>query len=93
MPSTGTHRYGTTLAPVLKGTVAVVGTLTLPSSGTTTFALSPAVYNAAGIYTLFTFGSLAGGTVANLAVDGSALVGLTVGAPYVEGSAIKVQIS
>jgi hypothetical protein len=95
MPSTGTHRYGNQIVPINRGTINIVGTLTLPTSGVSTFNLGPSVYNEAGIYTLYTFASLSGGTVAsNFAVNGSGLLGgLSAGTPYQDGNNIKVVIS
>lgn len=97
MPTTCTHRYGNQLVPISRGTINVAGTLTLPTSGVTTFNLGPNTYYEAGIYTLYSFVALAGGTVAsNFAVDDSALnafLGLTAGTPYQDVNTIKVVIS
>jgi hypothetical protein len=96
MPANCVHSYGNQISPIARGTINVVGTLTLPTSGVTTFNLGPTTYNQAGIYTLYTFATLAGGTVSsNFAVDGSALVrlGLTAGTAYQDGNNIKVVIS
>jgi hypothetical protein len=69
MPSTGTHRYTNPIVPVTKGTVSVSGTLTLPTTGTTTFKLMKEIYNSQGIYTIFTYASLVGGGLANIEID------------------------
>jgi hypothetical protein len=94
MPANCVHAYGNQIVPITRGTINVVGTLTLPTSGVTTFNLGPTTYNQAGIYTLYTFTALDGGTVAsNFEVNGLALVGLTARTPYQEGNSIKVVIS
>jgi hypothetical protein len=84
MPSTGTHRYVNAIGPVSNGTVAVVGALTLPTSGTTTFKLMKEVYSVQGIYTIFTYGSLSGGTIANILIDDTDIQ--TIGLRYKAGS-------
>lgn len=96
MPSTGTHRYENLIVPITRGTVVVNGTLTLPTTGQTTFNLGADIYGQKGIYTLISFTSLAGGTVpTNFAVNGAALValGFTVGTPVRVGNTIQVTIS
>jgi hypothetical protein len=84
MPSTGTHRYANQIGPVSNGTVAVQGALVLPTSGTTTFKLMKEVYSVQGIYTIFTYGSLSGGTIANISIDDTDIQ--TIGLRYKAGS-------
>jgi hypothetical protein len=96
MPSTGTHRYGSFISPIARGTIVVNGTLTLPTgTDKATFNMGPSTYYEAGIYTLISYITLAGGTVvANFQVDDTALPsGLTAGTPYQDGSSIKVVVS
>jgi hypothetical protein len=78
------HRYDNPIVTISKGTVAVVGALTLPTSGTTTFKLMKEIYADQGIYTIFTYSSLSGGTIANISIDDTDIQ--TIGLRYKAGS-------
>ena len=96
MPANCVHSYGNQVVPIARGTIAVAGVLTLPTTGVTTFNLVPTIYNEAGIYTLYTFSSLINGpvTTSNFAVNGLGLLnGLVAGTPYSDTTSIKVVIS
>ena len=84
MPINCVHRYANQIGPISKGTVAVQGALNLPTSGTITFKLMKEVYNAQGIYTIFTYGSLPYGGIANISIDDTDIQ--TIGFRYRAGS-------
>jgi hypothetical protein len=84
MPAHCVHRYENAIGPISKGTVAVQGALALPATGTTTFKLMKEVYDAQGIYTIFTYSSLSGGTITNISIDDTDIQ--TIGLRYKAGS-------
>lgn len=87
MPVVNVHRY-VVAGEQTGGTFVVTGQLDVTAGLTVEMRNPP--FTAAGTWTIITFGSLVG-TVGNIAIDNQ--TGFTAGAPYIDGSSIKIALS
>jgi hypothetical protein len=89
MPVVNVHRFVVT--PTNTGGTIVATTLDLTNP--LVFELRSSIFNAAGIWTLVTYGSVTnpGLLSTNFTIDNQ--TGFTAGTPYLSGSSVKIQLS